>query len=182
MSKTKYIFRNEDNKRTMKHMYEKGIQVDCVLTSPPYNISRRVGNKQRQLQNREKLYKYYDDTKSWQEYEDFIIKTIRNCFRIIKDNGCMLMNLSYATNVETGASATNMIKLVTNACDKLNLELADIICWKKKSALPNNRNKNKCTRICEFVFVLCRKSEYTTFESNKISPHFINDHSSNCLK
>ena len=84
MKKTKRcIIRNEDCRKTIKHMKQKGIKVDCVITSPPYNISRsrRTGDEQRQLKNREKLY--------------------------------------------------------------------------------------KCTRICEYIFVLCREKEYCTFKSNK---------------
>ena len=44
--------------------------------------------------------------------------------------------------------------------------IADTIIWKKKSALPNNVG-NKLTRITEFVFVFCRKTEYKTFFINK---------------
>lgn len=52
MKETKrYIIRSEDCRKTIKHMKQKGIKVDCVITSPPYNISRsrRTGDKQRQL-------------------------------------------------------------------------------------------------------------------------------------
>ena len=33
--------------------------------------------------------------------------------------------------------------------------------------MPNNVSHNKLTRICEFVFVFCRKDEYKTFITNK---------------
>lgn len=42
-----------------------------------------------------------------------------------------------------------------------------LLSGKKKSALPNNVSHNKLTRICEFVFVFCRKNEYKTFVANK---------------
>jgi DNA modification methylase len=45
--------------------------------------------------------------------------------------------------------------------------VADKLTWKKKSALPNNVSHNKLTRICEEVFVFCRKDEYKTFYANK---------------
>lgn len=45
--------------------------------------------------------------------------------------------------------------------------VADCIIWKKQSAIPNNVSPNKLTRICEFVFVLCRKNEFATFKMNK---------------
>lgn len=50
MKETKrYIIRSEDCRKTIKHMKQNGIKVDCVITSPPYNISRsrRTGDKQR---------------------------------------------------------------------------------------------------------------------------------------
>ena len=45
--------------------------------------------------------------------------------------------------------------------------VADVITWKKKSALPQNISPNKLTRICEYVFVFCRKNEYGTYFANK---------------
>ena len=45
--------------------------------------------------------------------------------------------------------------------------MADVIYWKKKSALPNNVSRNKLTRIIEPIYVICRKSELLTFRSNK---------------
>lgn len=43
MKKTKrYVIRNEDCRKTIKHMKQNGIKVDCVITSPPYNTSRKV--------------------------------------------------------------------------------------------------------------------------------------------
>ena len=38
---------------------------------------------------------------------------------------------------------------------------------KKTNALPNTSSSNKATRICEFVYVICRKEEIKTFKSNK---------------
>ena len=53
------------------------------------------------------------------------------------------------------------------AIRKTNFMIADTIVWKKKSALPNNTSSNKLTRITEFVFVICRKNEFKTFQANK---------------
>lgn len=48
-----------------------------------------------------------------------------------------------------------------------NFTVADTIVWKKKSAMPNNVSKNKLTRIVEYIFVMCRKEEFNTFNCNK---------------
>lgn len=45
--------------------------------------------------------------------------------------------------------------------------VADCIIWKKKSAAPNSESTNKLTRICEFVFVFCRKTEIKSFNCYK---------------
>jgi DNA modification methylase len=57
--------------------------------------------------------------------------------------------------------------LISEILSKTNFCIADCIIWKKKSAVPNSTSKNKLTRICEFVFVFCRKDEFLTFETNK---------------
>ena len=51
--------------------------------------------------------------------------------------------------------------------------IADVITWKKRSALPNNTSPNKCTRICEYVCVFCRKEEYDTFKTSNVDLGFL---------
>ena len=57
--------------------------------------------------------------------------------------------------------------LIADIIRNTNFTTADCIVWKKNSAIPNNRSKNKLTRICEWVFVFCRKTEIETFYCNK---------------
>lgn len=73
-----------------------------------------------------------------------------------------MYNISYGTE-----NPTQMWTCIADICRNTNFMIADCIVWKKKSALPNNVSPNKLTRICEFVFVLCRKEEYSTFFMNK---------------
>ena len=51
--------------------------------------------------------------------------------------------------------------------NKTTFMIADCITWKKSTALPNTTSKNKLTRITEFIFVIVRKEDFMTFESNK---------------
>lgn len=169
-----YIIRNEDCRKTIKTMKKKNIKVDCVLTSPPYNTSRKVRTSH-EIEHRQSKYKYYSDSKPFQEYKDFILDVLNKCEEILKKDGTVLMNLSYASSVEIGMVGSRLIELMFDIITDTNFEVADIIVWKKKSALPNNRSKNKCTRICEFVFVLCRKSEYMSFKSNKKITSFVKE-------
>lgn len=60
-----------------------------------------------------------------------------------------------------------MFTCISKILSESNFVLADVIGWKKHTALPNNVSSNKLTRIFEFVFIFCRKEEFYTFHCNK---------------
>lgn len=97
-----------------------------------------------------------------EEYEYFTKKLFNEFDRIVVNNGVVLYNLSYSNE-----NPANLFSLVDMICEETNWTIADIIVWKKKSALPNNCSSNRLTRIFEFVFVFCRKGEEKTFYANK---------------
>lgn len=171
---SKIIVRNEDCRKTIKHMINKVIKVDCVLTSPPYNTSRKV-NTEKEINERKSKYKNFNDSMPNDEYRKFIKNIISDCDKILKKNGVILLNLNYASSVEIDCRCSDMIILLYNIISETIFDIADIIVWKKKSALPNNRSKNKLTRITEYVFVICRKDEYMSFKSNKKITSYIED-------
>lgn len=148
---------NEDCLLTMqKHITE--CSVDIVLTSPPYNTSR-ASSKSDPYSFR---YDSYSDSLSDEEYIEFICNCFNGYDRILKHNGCVLFNVSYSSE-----NTTLIWNLISDIQRKTNFSVADCIVWKKKCAIPNNVSKNKLTRICEFVFILCRKNEIDTFFMNK---------------
>lgn len=158
---------NEDCMKTMKGM-PKGL-CDVVLTSPFYNTNKKAG-KGRTLKNttvKQGQYDYvrYDvhvDNMTDDEYAKYTAKLFFEFDRVLKNNGCILYNLSY------GAENTEfMYKAVNAIITQTPFTIADCIIWKKKTALPNSSSKNRLTRITEFVFVICRKSELKTFHMNK---------------
>lgn len=163
---------NEDCRITISKLKEQSI--DLVLTSPPYNTSRKVKTK-KEIKEHKSKYGDYDDTMPNDEYIKFIVEVINGLNKVLVKNGVVLINLSYASSIEIGSKCTDMIKLLYEIVDKTAFEIADIITWKKNSAIPLNRNANKLTRICEYIFVLCRKSEYTTFYANKPLTSFIEE-------
>lgn len=114
----------------MNHMERKGIKVDCIITSPPYNTSRKV-RTEIEIKERKSKYKMYDDSKPFDEYVKFIVSVIRDCDDCLKENGTILLNLSYASSVEIGMIGSNLIRLLYNIIDDTRFEVADIICWKK---------------------------------------------------
>lgn len=128
--------------------------IDLVLTSPPYNTSRKCGK----LEDSSIRYETFNDTKTDEEYMDWTCDIFRGFDKILKKNGCVLYNLSYSSE-----NVALMWKTVNAVMERTPFTIADSIIWKKQSAIPNNRTPNKLTRICEFVFVFCRKTELDTF-------------------
>ena len=156
---------NEDCFVTMGRMPNK--YCDIILTSPFYNTNKKQGKNRNLSNTNPKGYTYlrYDnhvDNMSDDEYCDFTERLFFKFNEILKSNGVILYNLSYGNNNREG-----MFKAINRIIEKTSFTIADMICWKKKTALPNNCSPNKLTRIWETVFVLCRKDEINTFHCNK---------------
>ena len=153
---------NEDCFETMRKMDMNNIKVNLVLTSPPYNTGR-LTQTQRSIDNHENRYDIHLDNKSEEEYLNWSVKLFDCYNQILKVNGVVLYNVSYGAE----NSPNLMWLLIAKLIERTEFMVADCIIWKKGSALPNNVSPNKLTRITEFVFVFCRKSEYKTYTANK---------------
>ena len=156
---------NEDCFDTMGRMPSK--YADIILTSPFYNTNKKQGNGRNLNNTSPNGYTYlrYDthiDNMTDTEYCDFTEQLFLNFNIILKENGVVLYNLSYGNNNREG-----MFKAIYRILTTTPFTIADMICWKKKSALPNNCSPNKLTRIWETIFVFCRKSEINSFHCNK---------------
>ena len=158
---------NEDCFKTMDGLACHGI--DVILTSPFYNTNKKAG-KGRTLENTIQQagkfeYVRYDvhiDSMTNDEYCQYTVELFNEFERILVPNGCVLYNLSYGNeNTEC------MFQTVSSIISKTDFTVADVIVWKKKSAMPNNCSQNRLTRIVEFIFVFCRKNEIKTFHTNK---------------
>ncbi len=152
---------NENCIDTMNRMRDEGVLADIILTSPPYNTSNFAIKGQ-------SIYDEYDDNKSEQEYIDWTLDIFSHYNEILKPNGVILYNISYGN-----AHPNQLWNLLSTIISSSDFMIADCLIWKKPSAVPNNRNPNKMTRYTEFVFVICRKTEYNTFKANKtlVSPN-----------
>ncbi|MEQ6355118.1 site-specific DNA-methyltransferase [Lysinibacillus sp. M3] len=149
------------NEDCMIFMNKTDLKVDTVLTSPPYNTSRT----DKYTMSKDKYnsrYEGFEDNKTDNEYIDWTVDLFNGFDKILKPNGNVLYNMSYSSE-----NTTLMFLTVAEIIKQTNFTLADSIVWKKRSAIPNNRSSNKLTRICEYVFVFCRKNEFKTFDSNK---------------
>lgn len=134
---------------------------NLVVTSPPYNTCRNL-TSERARKNHEGRYDIYQEEKTNNEYDDWVVNIFNAIDGKLEENGCVIWNVSYGTE-----NPTQMWTSITAVCEKTNFIIADTIIWKKKTALPNNVSPNKLTRICEFIFIFCRKKEYDTFFCNK---------------
>lgn len=143
--------------------------VNVVLTSPFYNTNKKAG-KNRTLKNtrvKKGQYDYvrYDmhvDSMTDEEYSNYTVNLFNKFHNILSENGCILYNISYgAENTEC------MFKAINGIITQTPFTIADVIIWKKQTALPNSCSSNRLTRITEFVFVFCRRTELKTFVCNK---------------
>ena len=142
----------EDNLHTMAKMPKDFL--DIVVTSPPYNIFNTKA--------KDRGYDYYEDNKTDKEYIKWTLDIFNEFDRVTKKDSVILYNMGY------GTENPNLMNLtVSNIIENTIYSLADIIVWKKKTAMPNSPSKNRLTRICEFVYVFCRKEELYTFNANK---------------
>ena len=154
---------NEDCFETMDNL-----AIDCVnviLTSPFYNTNKKAG-KNKTLTNTSVKSGQYDyvrydvhvDSMTDDEYSEYTINLFNEFNRILNLDGCVLYNISYgAENTEC------MFKAVYAIITQTDFTIADVIVWKKTTALPNSCSSNRLTRLTEFVFVFCRKNEMKTF-------------------
>lgn len=157
-------FINGDCIEVLKDLKNKDIKVDTVITSPPYNTARHSNyhKSEKALKNHEGRYDIHLDNKSDEEYVKWSVELFNRMDEILNKDGCICYNISY------GGENSHLIWLTISAIiEKTNFTTADVIYWKKKSALPNNSSSNKVTRIIEPIFIFCRKSEYRTFKANK---------------
>lgn len=145
---------NGDCVEVLKRFVEEGVKVDKVITSPPYNIVRPNAT--------DRGYDLYKDGMTNEEYSDWVVSIFDLYAKLVNKNGCVMWNMSYGTE-----NTTCMILTIADVLRKTEWTLADILVWKKYSATPNNVSANKMTRICEFVYVFCRKNEFNTFTANK---------------
>jgi site-specific DNA-methyltransferase (adenine-specific) len=96
------------------------------------------------------------------EYIDWTVSLFNEFNRVLKQNSIVIYNMSYG-NENPNLMNLTIAKIIENS----NFSLSDIIIWKKSTAMPNSPSKNRLTKICEFIYIFCRKDELYTFDANK---------------
>jgi site-specific DNA-methyltransferase (adenine-specific) len=138
-------FYNEDCSVTMSKM--KDHFVDLVLTSPPYNMTKRKGG----YADKQNRYDEYLDWKSDQEYIKWTIDIFNEFDRVLKKNKIILYNFSYSIE-----NPVLPYQIVSEINSKTNFTIADTIIWKKSNAIPHPASYNRLNRIIEFIFVFVK--------------------------
>lgn len=88
--------------------------VDLVVTSPPYNIDIK--------------YDSYDDNKSWEEYLEWCEKWIKECYRILKDDGRMCIN-HYISFTDTKKKERFPLYDFITIQNKIGMHPSKIVVW-----------------------------------------------------
>lgn len=149
------IIYNEDCQITLQRFEDKSI--DGIITSPPYNL------------NVERSDCYYDngyselDQLSEKEYLEIRTAEFKEFSRVIKDDGVICYNISYAKE-----NPILPILLIAKIHNETDLTLADIICWKKNHAIPFQTSPTKLSRTTELIYIIVKKDRLHTFKTNKI--------------
>ena len=105
----------------MKVLIEEGLQVDLVVTSPPYNVD--LGNNK----YNKNPYNLYNDNKEHKEYLRWLEKIFRETYKLLKNGGRVCINIGDGKN---GAIPTSS-DIIHFMSTKLNYIPMSHIIWNK---------------------------------------------------
>jgi len=61
--------------------------IDMIFTSPPYNIDlKKINGKNKEW------YDIYKDNREYQEYIEWQVNVLNECYRVLKQDGCLFYN------------------------------------------------------------------------------------------
>lgn len=149
---------NENCFETMKKMAENNIKVDVILTSPPYNMSK----KRKGGFADSGRYDLYKDNLEEEDYLKWTVDLFNKFDLILNKQRSIIYNFSYSIE-----NPSLPYKLVTEIVKNTNFDIVDTIIWKKKCGLPFPANGKRLSRNWEYVFVFVRKDEVNTYENNR---------------
>lgn len=140
--------------------------VDVVLTSPFYNTAPKRKLDSTIKRPKSNQYARYDtivDALTNEQYCDFMVDLFNKMHDGIKDTGVVLFNISYSANNSDG-----YMFAISDIMRRTEFTLVDLITWKKPICIPDISSTNRLTRICEPIFVFCKKGCEKVFHCNKV--------------
>ncbi len=127
----------------MKGMPDKSI--DCIITSPPYNMRTRVRNgkytTREKSEHFSKKYEHFSDDLSIKDYENFHTQVLDECLRI---SDIIFWNIQIVTG-----SKEAVFKII----GKFSKEITDIVIWDKGFGQPS-MHSGVLNRGYEFIIIL----------------------------
>ena len=127
--------------------------IDMVITSPPYNIGNMHSNQI-------KFGTYSNNNMNEQDYQNWQVEFLNECFRILKDNGSMFYN--HKIRIKSKVAIHPMEWIL-----KSNLILKQEIVWDMgKSA---NSDKIRFYPYSEHIYWLVKDRETKIFNTDNLS-------------
>ena len=80
----------------------KSESVDLIFADPPYNLQLKNKLVRPDSSNVSAVDDYWDQFKSFKQYDEFCIKWIKECHRILKKNGTIWVIGSYHNILRVG--------------------------------------------------------------------------------
>lgn len=145
---------NMDCVKALERMPDESIS--CVVTSPPYATNCHTG-----WSHPKGLYDVHKDIYNAEAYNDMCVALFNGLGRKLKRTGVVCWNCSYNKSNNEG-----FLWAICEIISKTNFTIADVISWKKQMAVTVD-SPNRLTRICEQIYVLCRRDGYEDFICNK---------------
>ncbi len=128
----------------VKEYIARGEKVDAVITDPPYNISKE--NNFSTMKNPRKGV----DFGHWDNNFD-VCAWISDYTKVIKENGCIIIFCSYL-----------YISFLIKELKKNNIDVKDVLVWKKSNPMPRNINR-RYVQDMEFAVWGVKKNAKWTF-------------------
>lgn len=139
---------NEDCKQTMSKI-ENGY-IDCIITSPPYNL----GGDFHTFVNGKRVtygdYNTYKDKLTEEDYQNWQIDILNECYRVLKDDGVMFYN--HKNRIVKGSVISPFEWL-----SKTKFNISQVIVLNLKSTA--NVDKRRFFPVHELLFVLTKNKD-----------------------
>ncbi|UUM20509.1 DNA (cytosine-5-)-methyltransferase [Mycoplasma sp. 2045] len=136
----------------VKELQANKVKVDAIITDPPYNISKE--NNFNTLNNPRKGV----DFGAWDNNFD-VCGWIENYAKLLKPNGSIIIFCSYL-----------FISFLCDALDNNDINVKDILVWKKTNPMPRNVNR-RYVQDMEFAIWGVKKHGKWTFNKPEKIPY-----------
>ena len=155
-----------DSIEILKQLPDKSI--DCIFADPPYFMQSTTRNgKEKKLMRADGTGEFkgcddaWDKYKDYEEYDNFCIQWLKECRRVLKDNGTIWVIGSFQNIYRLGYIMQNMGFWILN----------DVI-WSKLNPTPNMAG----TRFCNAheTLLWCSKGEKYKFTFNYKTMKYLN--------